>query len=540
MSGLIRRLIGPTKERLQGYIKQARNVVVLPIDVSNLEKEEQELEDLIRRLSTNIARLEKCNEEWLRLLDKMKGDEKLEEEKEYCWAADGNDGLIELLLDSNETVASLQGRLSQVLRKQERGTQIGIGRSQPLLNTERRDKVNPQIKLPKLNLPSFDGNILNWQEFWDIFKSTIHEQDLPNVTKVSYLKGVLRGAAATAVGGISVTNENYDTAIRLLTDKFGKREVIIDTLYSQLQFLPVATNQSSDVKSTFESIEKILRQLEAVKEDINNQKVLIQQVLSQFPTQVIVKLEESKPLDESWNLPLVRKSLERYITIFTNAQCYESNTRFVGASVRKVSPYKSVRDSSIETPRSTDTFVTNTSTGRYKSEHFNDSCDQHVDVFDRRKQLQSSSEDNHPPESEQKPSDTTSVVSNALLASGERVLLQTAQITGSILRGPLHQADIEFLKAITPDKMADNIPIQPSSATIDILLGSDYFWSKYPDQTEESSNEISSCLVMAQNEHPSLSDLWTLETIGIHDPIHVREDDKALEKFNNTICCREG
>ena len=332
----------------------------------------------------------------------MKGDEKLEEEKEYCWAADGDDGLIELLLDSNETVASLQGRLSQVLRKQERGTQIGIGRSQPLLNTERRDMVNPQIKLPKLNLPSFDGNILNWQEFWDIFKSTIHEQDLPNVTKVSYLKGVLRGAAATAVGGISVTNENYDTAIRLLTDKFGKREVIIDTLYSQLQFLPVATNQSSDVKSTFESIEKILRQLEAVKEDINNQKVLIQQVLSQFPTQVIVKLEESKPLDESWNLPLVRKSLERYITIFTNAQCYESNTRFVGASVRKVSPYKSVRDSSIETPRSTDTFVTNTSTGRYKSksyeatrpcifckgEHFNDSCDQHVDVFDRRKQLQ--------------------------------------------------------------------------------------------------------------------------------------------------------
>ena len=41
------------------------------------------------------------------------------------------------------------------------------------------------------------------------------------------------------------------------------------------------------------------------------------------------------------------------------------------------------------------------------------------------------------------------------------------QITGPILRGPLHQEDIKFLKAITPDKMADNIPIQLSSATID-------------------------------------------------------------------------
>jgi len=32
---------------------------------------------------------------------------------------------------------------------------------------------------------------------------------------------------------------------------------------------------------------------------------------------------------------------------------------------------------------------------------------------------------------------------------------------------------------------------------------------KYPDQTEESSSDISSCLVMAQSDHPHLSDLWT-------------------------------
>ena len=85
-----------------------------------------------------------------------------------------------------------------------------------MLNTDQRDKVTPQIKLPKLNLPSFDGNILNWQELWDIFKPTIHEQDLTNVMKFSYLKGVLRGAAATAVSGISGINENYYKASKSL------------------------------------------------------------------------------------------------------------------------------------------------------------------------------------------------------------------------------------------------------------------------------------------------------------------------------------
>ena len=44
-------------------------------------------------------------------------------EKEYLWATDINDGVIELLLNSNETVVRLQGRLAQVLRKQEKGSQ---------------------------------------------------------------------------------------------------------------------------------------------------------------------------------------------------------------------------------------------------------------------------------------------------------------------------------------------------------------------------------------------------------------------------------
>ena len=163
---------------------------------------------------------------------------------------------------------------------------------------EQRNKVTSQIKLPKLNLPVFDGNILCWQEFWDVFNSSVHEQEVPNVTKFSYLKGSLRSAAVAVIGGISITNDSYDIVIELLKEKFEKRKVIIDALYSQLQHLPMATNQISDVKSTFENTEKILRQLESQKEDIDNQKILVQQILSKYPTQVIIKLEELKGLND--------------------------------------------------------------------------------------------------------------------------------------------------------------------------------------------------------------------------------------------------
>ena len=108
-----------------------------------------------------------------------------------------------------------------------------------------------KIKLPKLHLSTFDGNILYWQEFWHVYSLAVHEQDIPNVTKFSYLKGSLRNAAATAIYGISVTNDNYPVAIKILHDKFGKKENIIEALYSRLQHLPMATNRFSDIKHSY-------------------------------------------------------------------------------------------------------------------------------------------------------------------------------------------------------------------------------------------------------------------------------------------------
>ena len=180
---------------------------------------------------------------------------------------------------------------------------------------QEQNNCTVQMKLPKLQLPIFEGDILQWQEFWDIYTSAVHEQDIPNITKFSYLKGSLRSSAATAICGISVTNSNYPIAIHILQEKFGKREAIVEALYSQLQHLPISMNRFSEIKNTYEVIERILRQLEAQGEKIGQQRILIQQIPSKFPTNVIVKLEESKTLQDNWIIELLRASLKQYIAI---------------------------------------------------------------------------------------------------------------------------------------------------------------------------------------------------------------------------------
>ena len=321
-----------------------------------------------------------------------------------------------MLLDSHETKARLEGRLEQVLRKQEQGRALITPRVTDSTPKQKAD-VKSQIKLPKLDLPTFDGDILHWQEFWDVFRVAVHEQELPKVTKFSYLKSSLRGTAANAISGISITNDNYDTAIKLLGDKFGKKEAIVETLYSHLQHLQTAMNKTGDIKFTYESIEKILRQLEAQGKDISHQRILVQQILSKFPLQVIVRLEKSKKLEDVWTVPLLRKSLQRYVTIFTNAQCYEFNPR-----------------------------LSNFSIGGKRFDNF---C-----AFRPDKGFTGND------------TVTTEAFVNVL-----------KQITNPIQRGPLSQADIKFLQVISPERLADSIPSQSNLANVDSLLGSDYFWN---------------------------------------------------------------
>ena len=100
----------------------------------------------------------------------------------------------------------------------------------------------------------------------------------------------MKGSAAAAISGISVTTENYDLAIAMLKERFGKKEPIIGSLYAKLQNIPRASNKFSEIKYNHEVIEKTLRQLEAQGESVADQRMLIQQLLCKYPTDVIVKL----------------------------------------------------------------------------------------------------------------------------------------------------------------------------------------------------------------------------------------------------------
>ncbi|MGL4646211.1 MAG: DUF1759 domain-containing protein, partial [Cetobacterium sp.] len=68
-----------------------------------------------------------------------------------------------------------------------------------------------------------------WQEFWNQYEPAIHLNDaLCKREKFTYLKSYLTGAAAKAVAGLTLSDSNYDAAITLLSDRFGRKDLVVN------------------------------------------------------------------------------------------------------------------------------------------------------------------------------------------------------------------------------------------------------------------------------------------------------------------------
>jgi len=76
-------------------------------------------------------------------------------------------------------------------------------------------------RLPKLEVPRYSGDPLNWQSFWDCFESSVDvSTHLSGVQKLSYLRAQLEGEAARVITGLPLTNGNYQHSVDLLKDHY--------------------------------------------------------------------------------------------------------------------------------------------------------------------------------------------------------------------------------------------------------------------------------------------------------------------------------
>ena len=187
--------------------------------------------------------------------------------------------------------------------------------TRPVVENVHISPTQIRAKLPKITLQKFRGNVTNLKPFWKSFKAAVHDNgSISKFDKINYLFSHLEDAAARSVQGLTLTEANYDTAIAILEERFGRPQQIIAAHMDELLKVPPCSNErSSSIRFVYDKIRLHVRGLEALGVSPEQYGSLLMPILmSKLPN--ILRLEVArKSTNEIWRIDELLETIRREI-----------------------------------------------------------------------------------------------------------------------------------------------------------------------------------------------------------------------------------
>ena len=173
--------------------------------------------------------------------------------------------------------------------------------------------TSSNTRLPKLQPPSFDGDITKWATFWDAFDATIHRNaSLSDIDKFTYLKSSLHRTAREAIAGLTLSSANYREALTILEKRFGNKQLIISRHMNILVSLePVSSGHNvSALRHLYDQVESHVRSLKSLGITADSYGSLLLPLLTKkLPAEIRLIISRKVPENE-WKLDEVMTVLE--------------------------------------------------------------------------------------------------------------------------------------------------------------------------------------------------------------------------------------
>jgi len=190
-------------------------------------------------------------------------------------------------------------------------------------------------RLPKLSLPMFSGNSLEWLTFWDSFRAVIHLNPSLVVSSVQKLKAQLQGEAAKAIEGF-LRDCNYLHAIAILQDRFGQTDILIDAHMLALLELPKPNNSLHSLRSFHDTVKSHTHGLSSLGKSAETYgDLLVTVIQGKLPKDIKINIARSKITPES-SLPQLMSAILKEISILEygahNSSMTQSTATFLSGA----------------------------------------------------------------------------------------------------------------------------------------------------------------------------------------------------------------
>ena len=224
---------------------------------------------------------------------------------------------IEVVKPTYEILASIQIRLEKL--------QVAETLQASNTDTERANSsassFTRSCRLPKLELPTFKGDVLKWRGFIEQFSSTVDaDESLSEINKFIYLKRYLGGQALSYISGLSLSAANYKDAMTLLKGRYGNPQVLISAYMESLLKLDKVRSirDTESLRKLASDIENCVRNLRSMDVETSTYGSLLIPILKERLPDELVLLIARRFEDEIWTLDKLIEYMNKEIKVSEN------------------------------------------------------------------------------------------------------------------------------------------------------------------------------------------------------------------------------
>ncbi|XP_065062963.1 uncharacterized protein LOC135689604 [Rhopilema esculentum] len=325
-SGQLKKLLAIRGGNRTSITKLERQATALLEELINENGEQVEkvirLETVQKSLREKQTYVNGLNEKILELCPEVNIEKEIDETTELNFRIDEILGRIQAFKDGRYAQTNAFG--------------VGSGTTQIITSTPSREAENVEqatnnehglntsgvtmgsvaIRLPKITLPRFNGDITRFMSFWQSFENAIDKNEsITAVDKLNYLVNLLEGPAYRAVSGLELTEQNYLNAMEILKARFGNKQQIISTHMQALLGLQNCPNENvKQLRFIYDSINVHVRGLEALgMSSASYGSLLVPILMARMPREITLHVAR-KTTEEVWPikeiLEIVKKEIE--------------------------------------------------------------------------------------------------------------------------------------------------------------------------------------------------------------------------------------
>ncbi|XP_040164704.1 uncharacterized protein LOC120901065 [Anopheles arabiensis] len=141
---------------------------------------------------------------------------------------------------------------------------------QPIASSTMANTTTASVKmrLPKLEFPTFDGNITQWVTYKDRFVSLVHDvAELPDVAKLQYLLASLKGEAALQFEHVPLEEKSYASTWDTLLQRYDDNKQLRREYFKALvQLEPMSAATSSELTRIVNETRRLVQGMKRLEE----------------------------------------------------------------------------------------------------------------------------------------------------------------------------------------------------------------------------------------------------------------------------------